>query len=900
MRKGTKSLLRGAVCLLCVLVMTVMLTAALAAERYPYTTTTTDKVNLRRSASSSAVVLVRVEKGAEVTVTGKSGSYYRVTYGRYTGYILAEYLVPYEQTAAAQATPEVVSGYPYETTTNDSVNLRKSNSQVSEKLMSIPAGATVTVIGETGKYAHLVYKGTEGYARKEYVNMKTVAKATPTPAPTITPAPAASYQSYVTLSQGSAGDAVIALQSALAELGYMNEGQIDGQFGAATANAVKAFQRKNGYPETGIADANLQAFLYSGAPLSSSGAKTRVKTLAPIDGVTIYAGSKGRLVGTMQSRLRELGYYSGSNTMVHDAATVSALKQFQRANGLTADGVAGPQTQAVLFSANAIANGTTPVPTPAPTATPAPTFRIPSGTVERGSSGEDARLVQQRLKELGYYRGTVDGKFGSASVAALKAFQRRHGLTDDGKAGQATYAVLFSNQALPVNVTATPVVLATFPPAETVAPTPAPAASAEITRDNVVTIRLGVTGDAVTRLQQRLTALGYYSATVDGTCKADDVAAIRAFQRANGLKVDGVAGYDTQVKLYSESAILYNGSVAAGNVGEVTTLRLGMTGSEVRQLQERLIALGYLKGTADGVYGSDTANAVIAFQRNNGLKKDGVAGPQTLQKIYSAAAVKAVSATPTPAPTQAAAPAAATASASGVLRKGDKSAAVKNLQQRLIELGYLTGKADGVFGTKTYEAVKAFQRSNRLTVDGIAGTRTIQAMESSTAITANGTVAATPTPTPVPRPSANVRPSASQVQYANWYTSVKSKVKKFQYATVYDFSTGISWQVHMFSFGAHADAEPLTASDTAKMVQAFGGNTWNPKAVWVVLGDGTVLMASTHSMPHEVQHITNNNFAGHLCIHFPRTQAQVTAIGPYATSHQAAIDAGWKVTQSMK
>ena len=84
------------------------------------------------------------------------------------------------------------------------------------------------------------------------------------------------------------------------------------------------------------------------------------------------------------------------------------------------------------------------------------------------------------------------------------------------------------------------------------------------------------------------------------------------------------------------------------------------------------------------------------------------------------------------------------------------------------------------------------------------------------------------------------------------------------------------------------------------MVQAFGGNTWNPKAVWIILGDGTVYMASTHSMPHEVQHITNNDFPGHLCIHFPRTQDQVTAIGPYATSHQTTIDAGWKVTQSMR
>jgi len=55
-------------------------------------------------------------------------------------------------------------------------------------------------------------------------------------------------------------------------------------------------------------------------------------------------------------------------------------------------------------------------------------------------------------------------------------------------------------------------------------------------------------------------------------------------------------------------------------------------------------------------------------------------------------------------------------------------------------------------------------------------------------------------------------------------------------------------------------------------------------------------MASTHNVPHEVYHIKDNNFDGHLCIHFPRTQKQVEAIGPYATSHQKAIDLGWEAT----
>ena len=103
-----------------------------------------------------------------------------------------------------------------------------------------------------------------------------------------------------------------------------------------------------------------------------------------------------------------------------------------------------------------------------------------------------------------------------------------------------------------------------------------------------------------------------------------------------------------------------------------------------------------------------------------------------------------------------------------------------------------------------------------------------------------------------------------------------------------------------FYMSVPADFEPLTANDTAKMLRAFGGNTWNPKPVWVIFADGSSYMASTHSMPHGVQHRTDNNFAGHSCLHFPRTQEQVTAIGPYATNHQETIDKGWTATQSMK
>lgn len=65
-------------------------------------------------------------------------------------------------------------------------------------------------------------------------------------------------------------------------------------------------------------------------------------------------------------------------------------------------------------------------------------------------------------------------------------------------------------------------------------------------------------------------------------------------------------------------------------------LTKGSTGTSVRNLQARLIELGYLNGEADGIYGKATENAVRDFQLRNGLKVDGKAGLQTQEKLFYA------------------------------------------------------------------------------------------------------------------------------------------------------------------------------------------------------------------------------------------------------------------------
>ena len=649
-----------------------------------------------------------------------------------------------------------------------------------------------------------------------------------------------------------------ALQSVLAELGYMDEKEIDGSFGAKTEAAYKVFQKRNGYKQDGVASAEQQLKIYESTPKDFRGYRQYVKTVAPVPGALIREKSKGEAVSKLQLRLKELGYYAGETTGVCDKDTVAALKLFEGRNGLVADGEADAADQAVLYGATAIDSSVMVTPTPAPTLAP------PTRTLRRSDKGEDVKSLQQRLKELGYYEGRITGTYNEGTEAAVEAFQKKSSLEADGVCGPITRTVLYGANAIYAQPTAIPVV------------TSAPAVTDEpITRENVIIIRSGSMGAVVLRLQTRLQELGYYNSRLDGVYLTDDIEAVRAFQKANGLKVDGKAGYDTQTALYSESAVA---STNTSGEGAITgTLRYGDEGAQVLTLQNRLITLGYLTGKADGKYGRDTKAAVQAFQTANNLGKDGVAGPQTLEALYSSNANDNKVDTTT------------------TLRVGTVSDAVRDLQNRLIALGYLSGKADGNFGTQTSLALIAFQKANGLAADGVAGTSTLKKLNSTSALSARGETSSTTTATAPTVSSGSI--SASQVRYANWYTEVRAKARQFPNATLYDFTTGISWQVNMFSFGAHADAEPLTAKDTENMLRAFGGkNTWTPKALWVVLSDGTVYMASTHDMEHDTYHIRDNNFDGHICIHFPRTQKQVEDIGPYATSHQKAIDLGWEAT----
>ncbi|MDD6050849.1 MAG: peptidoglycan-binding protein, partial [Clostridiales bacterium] len=314
------------------------------------------------------------------------------------------------------------------------------------------------------------------------------------------------------------------------------------------------------------------------------------------------------------------------------------------------------------------------------------------GILQKGEKGDAVKAVQQRLKELGYYKSTCDGSYGDVTVLAVKAFQKKNGLPQDGVAGESTQKKLYASTAIGAND------------------------KTDSSKDDG-TLKEGSKGAAVKALQQRLKDLGYYNYTCDSSYGYRTVEAVKAFQKRNSLTANGIADAATQKKLNSTSAV--PAKDAATEAPKDNTLKEGAKGEAVKQLQQRLKDLGYYNYTCDSSYGYRTVEAVKAFQKRNGLTVDGVAGEATLKKLNSSSAVPAKDEPTTPPKDD-----------DGTLKVGSKGDAVKKVQQRLKELGYYSYGCDGDFGERTATAVKAFQKMNGLTQDGVVGATTLTKLNS--------------------------------------------------------------------------------------------------------------------------------------------------------------------------
>lgn len=147
-------------------------------------------------------------------------------------------------------------------------------------------------------------------------------------------------------------------------------------------------------------------------------------------------------------------------------------------------------------------------------------------------------------------------------------------------------------------------------------------------------LKKGARGGDVYELQGRLKLLGFYTGPVDGVFGQRTYLAVRLFQYRFGLKVDGIVGPKTKLKLWQATKHWRPEMTNVQNKGPV--LKRGSTGGDVYDLQGRLRFLGFYYGKIDGKYGERTYRAVRLFQYEFGIKIDGIAGPETLTKLRKA------------------------------------------------------------------------------------------------------------------------------------------------------------------------------------------------------------------------------------------------------------------------
>ena len=321
-------------------------------------------------------------------------------------------------------------------------------------------------------------------------------------------------------------------------------------------------------------------------------------------------GSNGVLVEKLQNRLRDLGFYDAKSSGGYYEITQRAVRDFQRHNGLSADGVAGRQTQEMLFSADAVPASATPRPSPTPTPAKYTLMVDVANQIVRAytydETGSYTVLVREMICSTGtkknptplgttimprkrarwgyfptwdshaQYLTRIDSANAFHSVLyyeadetllSVESFEAlgspaSHGCVrlyvSDAKwiydnCQEGTIITVYEGEYDPEYTMTLQRALNTETLRERSlpAPTPTPVYRRENWPAKYRTLYRGRKGEDVYMLQMRLHELGYYNGTITGGYYGGTIRAVEDFQRDHGLTVDGAAGEKTQSLLFS-------------------------------------------------------------------------------------------------------------------------------------------------------------------------------------------------------------------------------------------------------------------------------------------------------------------------------------------------------------
>ena len=287
----------------------------------------------------------------------------------------------------------------------------------------------------------------------------------------------------------------------------------------------------------------------------------------------LQIGDRDEWVEALQEKLHETDYLKCNPTGYFGTDTQNAVVQFQVDHGgLAVDGKAGPETRKALLGANYTEIDSSREVNGSGQQTESASTSPASGAtaLNPGDKGSDVSDLQQRLKDREYYEyPSITGYYGPVTTEAVEKFQRTNNLAVTGVMDAESLSLLKSDGA------------------------------------KYYTMYPGDSGDDIKTMQDRLSEIGYFDAASTGYFGSITTSAVKSFQDANGLSVDGVVGKDTRRVLYSNDVKKGSGSGSSESASSESSSSSGTGNSDV----DRMIEIAHTQIGKPYSYGSSGPNS---------------------------------------------------------------------------------------------------------------------------------------------------------------------------------------------------------------------------------------------------------------------------------------------------
>ena len=519
-----------------------------------------------------------------------------------------------------------------------------------------------------------------------------------------------------TLKSGTSGSDVKWLQSNLNNL-MGTTLEVDGQYGSGTKTAVTNFQKKTGLSADGIFGTNSRnkmktlLSVQSSKPtvtLSTKNGQNTIKwsKVSGASGYKVYRKTSGGSWKLLKTVGASVTSYTDTAAAAGTAYYYTA-KAYRTDSSLTVNGKYVTNAKITTSSKSGSSSGSS---SSGSSSTSSSSYTVPTRTLKSGTSGSDVKWLQSNLNNLMGTTLEVDGQYGSGTKTAVTNFQKKTGLSADGIFGTNSrnkMKTLLSVQSSKPTVTLS-------------------------TKNGQNTIKWSKVSGASGYKVYRKTSGGSWkllktvgasvTSYTDKTPKAGTkyYYTVKAYRTDSKLTVNGKYVTNKTITTSKSSGTSGGGGTSASSYPVPSrTLKSGSSGNDVKWLQSSLNSVLGTKLDVDGIYGTATKNAVRTLQKKAGISVDGIFGTNSLSKLKSM--LNGTGTSTSSGSSSSSSTLSKYTVPTRTLKSGSSGNDVKWVQCALNQVLGTKLDVDGIYGTKTKEAVRTFQKKVGISVDGIFG-----------------------------------------------------------------------------------------------------------------------------------------------------------------------------------